>query len=747
MGIALLMVGCARELEPEFVQDEENGGIVLELVPQEALTRAGKDGVKDGVTEYNENLISGKVHLFFYANNATDDTPALKSVYADVNPTTRKVSLSTSVAEVRALFGGTNSGRKCKVFVIANYNGTTEINHESTPRYTRNQLKALVLATPTWKDICDGNGQFTPSETPAFVMTGEAEIESRGATASPVVDGEVKMARVASKVTFSLTVSDEIEVEIYAVDYRGNRIKVTNPETGEWTGEYQKKNVIMKPQKGGIVVNLCYANKYGLLSGESYQPTGTTDPKLFDYDYRPFTADGSVLKAQPFYSYPQKWGTGAANQPYLKLVIPWTPYKEDGTTTDGNTKNYYYKIPLPEGELKRNNWYQISLDVSILGGEEQEPIPVEIKYCVADWGAAAESDASVVSARYLSIPRKSFTMYNVEDLSIPMSSSHPVEITNVTISKPYYGTGTAPTFSRADIQRLEAVELSEIVFRHTIDNNINSSKFDCTPYTITFTARHADNHDYSYDIVIVQYPALYIIPEENYDYGDGGGINNHYGYVLVNNSRSTWGNVTGLSNSAQNQNKDMYIINVTRLESDSEYVIGDARQDNVQYYNPNPAFVQATAMEGGIRSLSYYYPTEESDRTKNMVSPAFRIASSYGVTNAISRDNARYRCASYQEDQYPAGRWRVPTRAEIAYIANLSAKGVIPVLFNPNGTYWSANGMIRVGNSGGTISDATGTSAFVRCVYDEWYWSEKDENGVETNVCTRGTFTWGDELK
>ena len=198
MGIALLLVGCAREFEPDFVQEEDNGGIVLELVPEEALTRAGKDGVKDGVTEYNENLISGKVHLFFYANNATDDTPALKSVYADVNPTTRKVSLSTSVAEVRALFGGTNSGRKCKVFVIANYNGTTEINHESTPRYTRNQLKALVLATPTWKDICDGNGQFTPSETPAFVMTGEAEIESRGATASPVVDGEVQMARVVT---------------------------------------------------------------------------------------------------------------------------------------------------------------------------------------------------------------------------------------------------------------------------------------------------------------------------------------------------------------------------------------------------------------------------------------------------------------------------------------------------------------------------------------------------------------------
>ena len=782
MGIALLLVGCTREFEPDFVQEEDNGGIVLELVPQEALTRAGKDGVKDGVTEYNENLISGKVHLFFYANNATDDTPALKSVYADVNPTTRKVSLSTSVAEVRALFGGTNSGRKCKVFVIANYNGTTEINHENTPRYTRNQLKALVLATPTWKDICDGNGQFTPSDTPAFVMTGEAEIESRGATASPVVDGEVQMARVASKVTFSLTVSDEIEVEIYAVDYRGNRIKVTDPETGEWTGEYQKRTVTMKPNKQGMSVNLCFANDFATLSGESYEPTGTSDPNLFDYAYRPFTADGSVFKAQPFYSYPQKWGTGAANQPYLKLIIPWTPYDDSGA---GSTKNYYYKIPLPEGELKRNNWYQIGLDVSILGGEEQEPIPVEIKYCVADWGAAAESDASVVSARYLSVPRKSFTMYNIEELSIPMSSSHPCEIVNVVVTKPYYGTGTAPTYSASDLQQLEAVSLTDIELKHTINNEMGSN-LDCAPYTISFRVRHIDNHDYYADITVIQYPAIYIEktaggnafvdgyyslvtggkPDQSansrtYTYTLDGEQQStsfyyHYGYfeVETGNNRyrvTPYGNLNGVSNGTQantNYNGQATVptserentrIHVTAFTETSNfyiyngnkkyYIIGDPRIPFNEASQITDKSLQPYLTPDGSGNATTQWTEDQLNALKvgtsvdNIIAPAFMFASEWGRqgNGESTFQTVAKRCATYQEAGYPAGRWRLPTEAEVAFCANLQANGFIGTLF-ANGRYWISNGS-ALSISGSTVTSQTSGNS-TRCVYDIWYWGE-----------------------
>ena len=124
-----------------------------------------------------------------------------------------------------------------------------------------------------------------------------------------------------------------------------------------------------------------------------------------------------------------------------------------------------------------------------------------------------------------------------------------------------------------------------------------------------------------------------------------------------------------------------------------------------------------------------------------MISPQFMIASSYGVTNNIDKDNARRRCASYQEDGYPAGRWRLPTQAEIEYIVSLSAWKVIPTLFgNSSGgttNYWSANGGVTVNTTNGTVSAATEMSSGpVRCVYDIWYW---------TDTCDKNTFTWGDK--
>ena len=121
-----------------------------------------------------------------------------------------------------------------------------------------------------------------------------------------------------------------------------------------------------------------------------------------------------------------------------------------------------------------------------------------------------------------------------------------------------------------------------------------------------------------------------------------------------------------------------------------------------------------------------------------MLSPQFMIASSYGVTNPVSKNDARRRCASYQEDGYPAGRWRLPTQAEIEYIVSLSAWDIIPTLFGSEDgtetTYWSANGAVKV--KGNSVSSGTMTEGPVRCVYDTWYWTDK---------CTKTQFTWGDK--
>ena len=156
-------------------------------------------------------------------------------------------------------------------------------------------------------------------------------------------------------------------------------------------------------------------------------------------------------------------------------------------------------------------------------------------------------------------------------------------------------------------------------------------------------------------------------------------------------------------------------------------------------------FNEAPALYGDARrSLTWYYPTERSTRTVNMVAPSYRVSSKFNGTEfgSITEPYAEYRCAAYQEDGFPAGRWRLPTKAEVNFIAQLSAKGFIELLFNNGGIYWSAHGAIKV--QGGQVQDDKSTSAMLRCVYDSWYWDKVDGLEGDPRQPTRNMFVWGD---
>jgi hypothetical protein len=119
--------------------------------------------------------------------------------------------------------------------------------------------------------------------------------------------------------------------------------------------------------------------------------------------------------------------------------------------------------------------------------------------------------------------------------------------------------------------------------------------------------------------------------------------------------------------------------------------------------------------------------TEEYD---NIIAPSFKIQSSYGAaTNSVYYRVAQKRCATYQEAGYPAGRWRLPTLAEIQYVIYLQNQGVIENMFSTNSQgYWtSSGGRIIVSSNAytGNYNSNGGNNCFVRCVYDTWYWGEK----------------------
>ena len=218
--------------------------------------------------------------------------------------------------------------------------------------------------------------------------------------------------------------------------------------------------------------------------------------------------------------------------------------------------------------------------------------------------------------------------------------------------------------------------------------------------------------------------------------------------------------------------RDIFRINVTVLPSTSDFVIGDPRIDSYDttvpvlgysfekddnatgdavlenrtghaYSNFHYAPVvdgdvnKPMALTGDPRPLKYYRPTDDSERTRNMLAPGYRISTKLGGTEFgnLTREQAMWRCAGYQEDGFPGGRWRIPTMSEIKFIAQLSAKGVFESMFK--GVYWSANGAVNVNKDAGTVTTSTNTTALLRCVYDAWYWGDEQWN-------PRNQFVWGD---
>lgn len=157
-------------------------------------------------------------------------------------------------------------------------------------------------------------------------------------------------------------------------------------------------------------------------------------------------------------------------------------------------------------------------------------------------------------------------------------------------------------------------------------------------------------------------------------------------------------------------------------------------------------FNKADALFGDpYRSLQWYYPTERSSRTENMVAPSYRISSKFSGIEfepSLTLPYAEYRCAAFQEDGFPAGRWRLPTKAEVHFIAQLSAKKFFEFLFNDGGVYWSANGAIKI--SGSSVVDVTNQNALLRCVYDSWYWDKVDGLEGDPRHNPRDKFVWGD---
>ena len=677
-----------------------------------------------GVQDLNENLIS-QVQLFF-SDNGEDILYRTEVEVNEADGIVEDLPLTLPVAAMESLFSADNT---CQLFVVANAPAIPEdVNTVSGVK-----AESITLAK-----------QVTAQDS--FVMTGVATDITRRTDNS--VAGSVDLKRVAAKIEVVLNVHKSIVI--------GDGENQTT-----WVSDINSEHM-----------SLTYAG----MTSSTVGGTGSADPYNFvqhDFDSSESTDDIWVVKQTvPFYSYPVSWDHNSENE--IILNIPWKRSDVEGD----EFKTYQYQIPVnyDDMELVSNYLYKITVNVSILGSLTGDVVVTPCSYVVVDWGTGV-INTELSRPKYLVVDQNYVEMNNVNTYSVGYASSDAVTAVITKVTKPDYsgtnastiniysnttGAATVTPGNSVDGNRnpfTVTLNGNQVSLSHSLVNDNTSSSFDYVPYEVT--VKVTNETGFTEYIVFKQYPAVYVLSQLNTSqttrdtWGSSGntasgtnGTNNAgYGYVMVNSLRENRRNYTNSNNSLRWQtvesfddssyNPNMYVITTTSLDASlsGKYILGDSREVNA-YTASQVGFTSATDVLG--RTLESYRPTK-TDRD-DYLSPKFRISSAYGQLgdNTLNASQAKMRCAAYQEDGYPAGRWRLATYAELEFIAMLCAKDALPYSLFGASDYWSATGALEIDTQDGTVSKSNATSGFLRCVYDDWYWSSEQ-------LDDKTKFVWGDE--
>lgn len=740
---------CVTETLPE----EGNGKSIRILLNAQGddVTRAISRS--KGNNAYGENTIA-TADVFFYTANGTLLYDVPKENVTLSAPDDKGVVTATVPMPANKNIDLTQAST---VYVMGNRKATdTQVGDAKS---SEDNLRALTFTT----DLAT-----VPTAETTFAMDGTGTIT----VTDNEISGHVELVRAAAKIT--------LEVNI--------------PET------LVANKITYKPQIGGVTVTF---NKGVKTFGVK---TDVFDVENRESIVGSTADDKTPITFEPFYSYPTTWKAGDSNEPYFTLHVPWGETNAEGTVTSYTTYHYRVPINKTHFEadgktlaLKRNHWYQIDLTVGVLGTPEaSDMVEIEGNYEVNPWGNLPIG-TDLMDYKYLVVDQNYVEIFNKNTETVAFVSSHDVTLEIVSVKKWDYSTptsteleyvpstsdqtyiaentnpktGTSKLLTRCEV--LKSEDGKKIVLNHNLVNKADDSdNYDYVPYTITV---NVSNGIYTEQITFVQYPEIYIVANRNSDYGELGEVTNsnstHKDWndnrnLFVNSYYTTnyssyshteistipddypdtsydyFGTATGLNTNFGNTNPNMYVIHVTSMY-DNQYVIGDPREkDTNSDFIANARWAMAPAIYGTTpRKLSNYYRTDTSVETTNVIAPIYRVASSYSVASGVSTlEMAEKRCASYQEDGYPAGRWRVPTYAEVEFICRLSSEQKIPDLFyRPTSSltiyYWCAHGKFAPSSNGIQLNPEASAET-IRCVYDEWYWGSGQ-------IEDKNTFTWGDQ--
>jgi hypothetical protein len=759
---ALMAVSCSRMEENNLAADLQSSVITLNLNPTEMVaTRSDIPAVESVVSQFD---------WFFYPD-ATGTSAPVYHGHATVGESSISFSGTTDTPDdlgidengyhigfdIETKF--TNLKGNYYVYVLANYAG---IDHSASD-LTLETLLANTMET-NWDEkttsytaikdfVMDSYSGDDEADFPQLIPLSAAVADETDETKANLAVG---LQRVAAKISFTLNIAKEIVDDAELGTKWRPLINSANFTT------YLVNALTYATVEGeALDAESALATSHQLSYATSHVKTNKTETTSTTY----------IWEVDPFYTYPVEFDPASNNAPYFKLALPWENVDSNGNLTGKGSTLFYYKAYLREAKgenetkgkaltkYERNKHYIVTLNVDVLGGTPEDYTILDTFYYVADWQSPADGTYDGYFApRYLDVARPAYYLYGDNKTTIAVTSSHVIDAEIRSVSQKTIAGGnkmnTIPSTAKVTTDGRVAFTLE-----YPLNTTVGGGNMDLTPITWTVRVFHADDDTVYEDVIIYQYPSIY--GEQNTTAGTNTGFLNAAAFTTNtsqnspvwsngnNNTRKSLGSFNGgdptsmeklvlsVSSLASLQGVDAYTKNGTTVTF-SDVVIGDPRVKISTLYDISYQGYDWDRDDLGVASENYIdnYLIGDPDKS-NVIAPRFMFPSGRigsNRTNGQTRDGiwrtAAMRCAAYQEDGYPAGRWRLPTEAEVAFCRELQRYGYIDGLFYNTNRYWTASGTYYYNGSIGTSE----TTASVRCVYDLWYWGDEPYNNDKVQI-------------
>lgn len=759
---AFAVVSCTRT--DEAFETLNAPVLTISLNAGEMITKSAIPNVEDVVTQFD---------WFFYADNTGTSEPVYHGHYS-VNGTTVTYVAGDEASDANADSDEIHLGFNLEdpkykditgsyyVYVLANYDG---IDHATVANLTLEKLLEKTLDT-NFDEESEGYTAINNFVMDSYSGDDESDypqlISVRKATEDPEIEGgarlPVNLQRVAVKISFTLVISPTLE------DANGSLWK---PITGSSNFATYMVNTVNHATVAGEPVDADTNAKTGYT-----QSTGMgTYQTSYATKHVKVATDGDTgleWEVDPFYSYPVSYTLDSNNAPYFKLQLPWENVDEDGNLIGMGATLYYYKAYLRDNEgkaitkLERNKHYIVTLNVNELGGTQEDYVELDTFYYVADWQAPSAMYDGYYAPRFLDVPQDEYYIYGDNSLTVAITSSHVVSARITSVSQKNLDGSNKMTRVPASASVTPDGRLS-FKLEYDLDTDMPGENMDITPITWTVRVAHSDDSNFYEDVTIYQYPSIYG-EQRRTGYADTARPSDYNNttdalYTFLNGVAFHWNTDTGdcvMANNGVNigsitggspESRDKLILTVTTLSSlsgvtaytddgtavkFSDLAIGDPRSKIAFPITRQGRTWSRTDLGEAPNYIDNYLVADPAKN--NVIAPRFMFPAGHLGSNRANDDvntggswrAAAEHCAAYQEGGYPAGRWRLPTEAEVAFCRQLQQYSYIEGLFFDTNPYWTASGTYF--QNGAVHTPNNNTRASVRCVYDLWYWGEEPYN-------------------